>query len=245
MNLAIRALLAAGSMTFVAGCASTFGTDRGGETYAQERTPNDHVAQPWLLGEPRYPKAELAKGTSGYVVIDARVNARGELVDVRPGPGNLGPQPFVDAVHDALPMWRFHPPLDAECQPSRERIQVRAWFEVEDGKPKVYVQGEGPEWKGDQPRPIATRKATYPHNISSFRWQDGVIVFAKATIDPQGNVVDTTAKAYPRGLTWLMMPFEDQARVALLDFKFPPSQLATPRHYCTDIVFPAESNQGG
>ncbi len=230
--------LLAGSLIALSGCADILATHPDAPT-AQLRNPTEHIAQPWLLGQPKYPKAELAKGDSGYVSLDAKINSGGALVDIRLAADSTGPQPFIDAVYDALPMWRFYPPLDADCQPSQERVKVRAWFEVEDGKPKVYVQGEGPKWQGeDQPRPISTRQASYPYKVSSFRWQDGVIVFAKATIDGQGNIVDIAAKAYPRGLPWLMMPFEDQAKIALLDFKFPPAQSGSPRHYCTDVVFP-------
>ena len=238
MNTARARLLAVGSLAILAGCAETFGTYHE-DAYATLRNPSEHVAQPWLLGQPKYPKAELAKGDTGYVSLDAKVNSAGALVDVRLAADSTGPQPFIDAVYDALPMWRFYPPIDSECQPSQERVKVRAWFEVEDGKPRVYVQGEGPAWQGEaQPKPTHTRQAAAPYKVSSFRWQDGVIVFAKATIDAQGNVVSTTAKAYPRGLPWLMMPFEDQAKIALLDFKFPPAASAQPRHYCTDVVFP-------
>lgn len=240
MKIACGVFGLAGALAVLGGCATdTFGTRNKEDAYAQLRNPSEHVAQPWLLGEPRYPREELAKGGTGYVVLDARVSGRGELQDVRLAPESQGPQPFVDAVYAALPMWRFYPPIDRDCQPSHERIKVRTWFEIDGGKGKVYVLGEGPAWKGDaQPQPIATRKASYPYKVSSFRWQDGVIVFSRATIDAQGNVVDTTAKAYPRGLPWLMMPFEDQARVAMLDFKFAPASSPAPRHYCTDVVFP-------
>jgi TonB family protein len=229
----------------LAGCAETFGTYRSTETYATLRTPNDHIAQAWLLAEPEYPKAELAKGTTGYVVIDARVKPGGELVDVRMAPESSGPPVFVTAVNEAMPMWRFYPPLDQSCDPTEDRIKVRVWFEVENGKSKVSVQGEGPKWNASgQPQPLSTVNPLYPRKSSSFRWNDGVIVSAKATIDDQGNVVKTTARAYPRGLPWMMMSYEDQTRTAILAFKFPPVPPGSgaPRYYCTDAVFAAENN---
>lgn len=236
-------LIAASVLSILTGCADTFGTYPSVDTYGELRTPSAHIAQPWLLGEPRYPKAELAHGETGYVVMDARVSALGELEDVRIAPESAGPQAFVDAVREALPMWRFYPPLDASCQPTQERIKVRVWFEAEDGKPKVSVRGEGPAWKGDnQPQPISTHRPLYPWKISSMRWQDGVTVFVKASIDAQGNVVDTTVKAYPRYLSWITLSFEDATRTAVLDFKFPPATSGTTghRYYCTDVVFAAK-----
>jgi TonB family protein len=241
----MKNLLVGASVLLLAGCAETFGTYRSTETYANFRTPSDHIAQAWLWGEPSYPKAELAQGTPGYVVIDARVRPSGELVDVRTSPDSSGPPAFTNAVNDALPLWRFYPPLDQGCNPTEDRIKIRVWFEVENGKSKISVQGEGPAWSAaNQPQPLSTTKPLYPRKVSAYRWTDGVIVSAKATIDDKGNVVETTARAYPRGLPWLMMSFEDQTRVAILDFKFPPAPAGskTPRYYCTDAVFAAENN---
>ena len=236
-------LFAALVLSILSGCADTFGTYPSVDTYGEIRTPSDLVGRAWFLGEPRYPKAELAQGAGGYVVMDARVSPQGELEDVRIAPESAGSQAFVEAVHDALPMWRFYPPLDQNCQATRERIKVRVWFEAENGVPKVNVQGEGPAWKADnQPQPISTRRPLYPYKISSMRWQDGVTVFVKASIDTQGNVVDTTVKAYPRYLSWITLSFEDATRSAVLDFKFPPAQPGTTghRYYCTDVVFAAK-----
>lgn len=229
------ASIAAWLVFALAGCA---------EVPGNFHSPNDLVGSPWLVGEPRYPKELLAQGVSGYVDVEGRVDYRGELQDVAIKPDRAESQPFVDAVREALPMWMFHAPLDEQCQPSSARIKVRAWFEVEGGKPRFALLGVGPQFNGDkQPRPTRTRGATYPHTVSTYRWHDGAVVFARATIDASGNVVDTTATAYPRGLPWLMMPFEDQARIALLDFKFPPAPEGSrsPRHYCTDVVFKAEN----
>ena len=239
MKTALIALLA---LPALAGCAETFGTYRSEETYGDFKSPNVHIAQAWLLGAPAYPKAEFAKGNSGYVVMDARVTPQGELVDVQMAPGT-GPQTFVDAVREAIPMWRFYPPLDQNCQSTDQRIKVRTWFDVEGGQPKIVVQGEGPTWSADnQPQPITTVKPLYPRKISSFRWTDGVVVFAKATVEPDGTVKSTTAKAYPRKLPWLMDSFEDATRTAVLNFKFPPAPAGSmaKRYYCTDAVFASE-----
>jgi TonB family protein len=228
------------SLAFVlAGCV---GID---DIQGNVRTPNDHVGNAWLMGEPRYPKAELAQGVTGVVTLEGWVDGTGELKDASITPDSPASQPFADSVRDALPMWRFYAPLNEECQPTHDRIKVTAWFEIENGKGKVYVLGQGPKWTGDkQPVPVKTRKPTYPYSSTAYRWQDGAIVFAKATIDPAGNVIETTATAYPRGLPWLMMPFEDQARIAVLDFKFPPAPAGSTklRYYCTDLIFRADAN---
>jgi TonB family protein len=236
----MRTFLIAASLTVLAGCADTFGTLDTGDTYATYRSPSEHVAQPWLFGEPEYPKAELAQGIAGEVIVDARVSPGGELQDVRIGPGAASSEAFAGAVRDAVPLWRFYPPLDANCQPTAERILIRTAFSVVNAKPHVIVTGEGPAWSGDgQPRPVSVRQAAYPRKTSYFRWDEGVTVLARATIDAQGNVSGTNTKAYPRGLPWMMASFEDQARIALLDFKFPPSRSTAPRYYCTDVIFAA------
>jgi len=223
-------------LLLAAGCADVTGN---------LRSPNDHLGAPWLVGEPRYPKEALAKGVGGYVDIEGSVSYRGELKDVVLTPDRASSQAFADAVRDALPMWLFYTPLGEDCLPTGERIKLRAWFDVEDGKPRFALSPIAPLFTGkNQPRPIRTRDAIYPHGVTTYRWHDGAVVFARATIDTSGNVVETTATAYPRGLPWLMMPFEDQARIALLDFKFPaaPSGAAAPRYYCTDIVFKAAND---
>jgi hypothetical protein len=220
----------------LAGCADVTGN---------LRSPNDHLGAPWLVGEPRYPKEALAQGVGGYVDIEGNVSYRGELKDVVLKPDRPESQPFANAVKDALPMWLFYTPLGEDCQPTGERIKLRAWFEVENGKPRFALSPIAPVFSGkNQPRPIRTREATYPHSVTTYRWHDGAVVFARATIDSSGDVVDTSVTAYPRGLPWLMMPFEDQARIALRDFKFPPAPTGAtaPRYYCTDIVFKAEND---
>jgi len=238
-NAVLTAALAA---CVLAGCAETFGTYPAVESYGEFRPPGEHVAQAWLLGEPQYPKAELARGAEGSVIIDARVSAFGELQDARISPEGAGSEAFVAAVRDALPLWRFYPPLDADCHPTKERIKVRVSFQADEGVPKVNVHGEGPAWKGsNQPQPISVSRPAYPWKISAMRWQDGIVVSARASIDAQGRVMDTTVKAYPLYLSWITLPFEDAARTAILDLKFPPARPGTaePRHYCTDVVFAA------
>jgi len=207
------------------------------------RSPNDHLGAPWLVGEPRYPKEALAQGIGGYVDVEGSVDWRGFLKDAVLTPDRPASQPFADAVRDALPMWLFYTPLGEDCLPSGERVKMRAWFEVENGKSRFALSPISPVFKGDrQPRPISTREAIYPHQVSQFRWHEGAVVFARATIDPSGAVVSTTATAYPRGVPQLMMPFEDQVRVALLDFKFAPAPTGSGhRTYCTDVVFKAEN----
>ena len=229
------ASIAVSMLLLAAGCSDITGS---------LRSPNDHMGAPWLVGEPRYPKQELAQGVGGYVDVDAKVDWRGFLEDVKMTPDRPASQPFADAIRDALPMWVFYTPLGEDCMPSGERIRMRAWFEVENGKPKFALSPISPVFKGDRnPRPVHTRDALYPHQTSTFRWHDGVVVFARATIDDSGNVTETTATAYPRGLPWLMTPFEDQVRIALLDFKFAPaSARAGKRYYCTDVVYKAEND---
>jgi len=207
------------------------------------RSPNDHVGAPWFLGEPRYPKEALAQGLGGYVDVEAGVDWRGYLENVVLTPDRPASQPFADEIRDVLPLWLFYAPLNEDCQPSGERIRMRAWFDVESGKPRFALSPIAPVFKGDRnPRPLRTREAIYPHQVSPFRWHEGVVVFARASIDASGNVVRTTATAYPRGLPWMMMPFEDQVRLALLEFKFAPAPAGSgPRTYCTDVVFKAEN----
>ena len=233
-------LVAASMLSLLAGCAETFGTLDTSDKPAAYRSPARHIAQPWFVGEPQYPKAELAAGVPGEVIVDARVSPGGELLDPHIGPGAASSPAFAEAVAKAMPLWRFYPPMDANCRPTDERILIRTWFSVEQGKSHIEVQGEGPAWDSSvQPQPVSTRQAIYPRKTTKFRWDEGVTVVAVAMIDPQGNVTNTNTKAYPRGLPWMMMSFEDEARMALLDFKFPPSASPATRYYCTDVIFAA------
>ncbi|HLX21988.1 MAG TPA: hypothetical protein VKR38_01475 [Usitatibacter sp.] len=69
-----------------------------------------------------YPGVEMSRGTQSRVVIDARVNAFGELEDVRITGEGADAEEFVGAVRDALPLFRLDPPLGTDCRPTKQGI---------------------------------------------------------------------------------------------------------------------------
>ena len=38
-----------------------------------------------------------------------------------------------------LPYWRFYPVIGKDCTPSPRRVATRVWFEIADGKARIFV----------------------------------------------------------------------------------------------------------
>ena len=194
---------------------------------------------PWLLTEPEYPKAARERGIAGYVDVEARIAGTGELKEVEVKPGSPAAEIFVPTVREAAGFWRLYAPLGDDCLPSSERVVTRVWFELDGAKPRIFISRGKREMKDVRSdlKPTSSNSPRYPRKmIDSGR---NAYVFGRAEIDPAGNVVSTSATAFPRELAANLFEFERETRRALEDWKFPAAAegAAGARFYCVDVVF--------
>jgi hypothetical protein len=194
--------------------------------------------KPWLLTEPVYPKEALGKGLTGYVDVEGRVAGTGELKEIEFKPGSPEAEVFVGALREDVTVWRFYGPTGSDCLPSGERISNRVWFEIEGGKPKIFVsRGERKRVTSHELQPVERVEPRYPPGM--IRENRGAVLFARSEIDPAGKVIGVTATAFPRERAEYLFEFEKEIRRALKLWRFPPAPegITAPRFFCSDVIF--------
>jgi hypothetical protein len=209
---------------------------------AQEASPSFDSAgrwgTAWLLTEPAYPKNALEKGLTGYVDVEARVTGTGELKEIEFKPGAPEAEAFVDALREPAKIWRFYGPIGDDCLPSSERISSRVWFEIDAGKPRIFVsRGEHRMFYGPHLTPMKRVEPNYPRRM--IRDNREAILFARSEIDPSGKVIGVTATAFPRERAELLFEFEKETRRALALWVFPPAPegATASRFFCSDVFY--------
>jgi outer membrane biosynthesis protein TonB len=92
-----------------------------------------------LIVAPDYPKDAAARGEGATIDVFARVKTDGTLADWKL-PDTKELQPFTSATREVLPFWVVMPRIDeATCRSREDDFQVRVWFEIVEGKPKISV----------------------------------------------------------------------------------------------------------
>jgi TonB-like protein len=157
---------------------------------------------------PEYPKEALDKGISGSVEIDGIVTGWRTLSDVKLRPEGASSAVFVKAVEEAIPHWRLFPPLGNDCMPSNARVTTRAVFEIQDGKPRIFVEHAALERSGAPPvqfNPIRRVQPKYPKRILQAEIE--AIVYALLEVNPSGEVTEVRTRTFPR-YKGLILPAE-------------------------------------
>ena len=193
---------------------------------------------PRILLEPAYPKDALESGKGATIDLDARVGGNGALEDIELHASSAEDDVFIEAIRKVVGFWRYYPPIGDDCLPSADRIKSQVAFEVDGGKPRVFVQRrKGPPPKSTTTlRPLKKVPPVYPRRM--IEWNREALVYARAQIDPQGKVVAVRAEAYPRREFLGPHDFEDSVRNAGNLWIFPPAnEVDGPRFYCFEVIF--------
>lgn len=90
------------------------------------------ASTPYYRIKPKYPKAALASGTEGWVLLEIDIKQTGEVDNVRVVSGeqrNL----FESEARRAVSQWKYKPFLDSNGQPVvKQNHQVRVDFKLQD-----------------------------------------------------------------------------------------------------------------
>ena len=94
------------------------------------------AAAPVVIVAPKYPTAALQEKIEGTVDVRGLVLSDGNF-DLKQLEGER--EDFKSAVKDVIELWRFVPGYGEDCSPRPVESQLRVWFELGDGKPKISV----------------------------------------------------------------------------------------------------------
>jgi TonB family protein len=83
--------------------------------------------------QPKYPDSAEKKGLAGAVNLRVLVSEKGAVAkhEVRGQEGGNEDQLFVNAVLEALPLWKFLPALDEEGKPIEAWKEYRLVFKMQ------------------------------------------------------------------------------------------------------------------
>jgi len=119
------------------------------------------------------------------------VSARSLRRSTRPVPS------FVPALTSVVGSWKFEPPMH-ECLPAKEPTTVEMAFEIDGGKPRLFLtRGAKPQMVSDLTAiytPVKRVNPGYPRAALSRNWT--AVVFSRIEIDRTGKVVDVQAQAF-------------------------------------------------
>lgn len=187
--------------------------------------------------EPEYPQALIDSKAKGYVDISGRVTYYGALVDVIYTPGSEEAGLMVEPLRDVMKYWSFVPPMDHNCVPSGRVVKNRVSFEFDGEKPRLSVShAVGEPRESPSVKAISRVNPTYPRSMQVNGWQ--AFVFSRVTIDPEGNVVDVVAEAFPREEGVDLTHFTIVTARALKRWTFNPDPGAKGNRFaCYDVVY--------
>ncbi len=96
-------------------------------------------ARPYVVVAPDYPKAALAKGLEATVDVTGRISKDG-VMEEPVFRSSVEDTSFRDAIAEVLKFWLFRSPVDADtCELKGGEAQMRVWYEIAGGKPKVSI----------------------------------------------------------------------------------------------------------
>ena len=146
---------------------------------------------------PDYPTDALAKGIIGYVDIEGRVSPLKDLKDVQYRAGTPEAEVFIPALKAVAGHWEFYPTFHDSCFPSDERVEMRVWFDIVEGKPKIDITVSKAAAKKLVPfRVLHCDPPDYPSG--PLRAGLAAFVYASVAINPDGSVSKVDAQSYPR-----------------------------------------------
>lgn len=133
--------------------------------------------------EPVYPEELKKAGKSGRVVIEAATDEEGNVVKVTP---IEGPKEFYDAAINALKQWKYEPFI---IDGKKKSVKFNVVFSFKlDGEKKnkdaLVISAS------KAPKLIVKVEPVYPEAAVKQKIQGTVVI--EATIDVEGNVVNTT-----------------------------------------------------
>lgn len=193
---------------------------------------NDQQVQGRLVRivQPEYPAEALARGQTGVVVLEGRLDPEGFAEDLKYLPDKPESAIFVDALKKVAADWMFVVSTDSDCQPTAAPMRTEVSFEIDGGKPRIFVT-HAPAPKTSTALKIVTSTTHYrPTRRIQPEYPRAMVnsgiaanTYSKLTVDRDGNVIDVKAVSYsPRRRAMELIPFDRSVQRAMIEWKFPP-----------------------
>jgi hypothetical protein len=155
----------------------------------------DSLGKVRKIVRPDYPAAALGRGANATIDVEGVVDGTGSLRDVRYRAVAGDAAAFMPALQAVVPYWEFNPPLGDDCLPTSERVQTRVEFEVDAGKPRIFVTPGARGSARTGAKPTYMLAPAYPRAMEVTGAE--AKVYTRATVDGSGRVADVSAKVYP------------------------------------------------
>ena len=157
----------------------------------------EHWGKVSRIVRPEYPPEALKNRATGAVDIEGVVEGSGRLSGVSYKPRAGASEAFVASLREVVPFWQFTPAPGPDCQPDGRAVTTRVEFEIDAGQPRIFVtqialaRPAPPALK-----PVRMLRPNYPGAMQIRAIE--ARAYARADVDPAGNVAAVGAKAYPR-----------------------------------------------
>jgi hypothetical protein len=180
---------------------------------------------------PDYPPGALKAGQTGYVDFEGAVGPLRELGDAKYAADSLASEVFVEALKDVLPRWSFFPPLDM-CMPAKVRVKNRIWFELDNGKPRIFLSrgSSGVKERADT-KPLRRIEPKYPVEALRAGW--AAYTYSRLDVGPDGAVTDVTTQAFSNSSDAHRV-FEAANRSAFMRWQFEAGKV---RRACMEVFY--------
>jgi TonB family protein len=183
------------SLMLVALLVSTAGLEASAQGTVFVEQP-DHWGRVARIVRPAYPPEALSNRVTGSVDIEGVVEGSGRLSGVSYKPKGAASEAFVASLREVVPFWQFTPTPGPDCQPDGRPVSTRVEFEIDAGQPRIFVTQLAARSAPPALKPVRMRHPNYP-GLMQLRAVEAR-AYARADVDPAGNVVAVSAKAYPR-----------------------------------------------
>jgi hypothetical protein len=224
--------------------------------------PEKRFARLVRIVPPDYPPSMATQERVAVVDVEGIIRpATGELTSPKAHSSSPADGPFIGAVSEVLSYWRFEPTFGRDCQPSQEPALVRVHFELDAGKPRVFVthakDSRQAQWhenlKSADYKTVKRVEPAYP--VAMARQRISSNVYAWLAIDPSGSVKEIRARAYlntpsfdrkapserqeaeVRRLERVARVFQEVVENALKQWAYVPIEGSAMRYACYDILF--------
>ena len=184
------------SLMLVALLVSTVGLEASAQGTVFVEQP-DHWGRVTRIVRPLYPPEALKNRATGSVDIEGVVEGSGRLSGVSYKPRGAASEAFVASLREVVPFWQFTPTPGPDCQPDGRTVSTRVEFEIDAGQPRILVTQLAPARSAPPAlKPLRMLRPNYPGAMQLRAVE--ARAYARADVDPAGNVIAVSAKAYPR-----------------------------------------------
>jgi len=206
---------------------------------------------------PEYPAQVQARGQQGLVKVEVAVRPDGYGEKYTYTPDKPESSVFVEALQRVARNWKFRPTLGEDCFPVATPLAAEVAFELDQGKPRIFVTplGRPPQPPAPLPhqKPVHAEKPYYPWDREGIGI--AAVTFVKFAVDRDGNVISAKGRSYtaqkaPADTSPVsrelarrladMTPFDQATELAVMSWKFPPVPAAQPAPWtgCWEARFP-------